>query len=154
MDLHMFVRDHAHAYIVRPSTLGSPQSLRPSSIMGTIITQQKGLTDIYYLCSPSPLHRVAPSSSQKIGASLLIYLHIYICCKWKIKKENKNKTNNNNNSKQQVVETFCGYFLKTYQNQSANASKRKNNSKKIKKYRQETHRQKYVETFCADPSQK
>ena len=100
--------------------------------MGTIITQQKGLTDIYYLCSPSPLHRVAPSSSQKIGASLLIYLHIYICCKWKIKKENKNKTNNNNNSKQQVVETFCGYFLKTYQNQSANANKRKNNSKKIK----------------------
>ena len=99
----MFVRDHAHAYIVRrtvilymeippiPSTLGSPQSLRPSSIVGTIITQQKGLTDIYYLCSPSPLHRVAPSSSQKIGASLLIYLHIYICCKWKITKK-KTKT--------------------------------------------------------------
>ena len=49
------------------------------------------------------------------------------------RKENKNKTNNNNNSKQQVVETFCGYFLKTYQNQTANANKRKNNSKKIKK---------------------
>ena len=130
-----------------PSTLGSPQSLRPSSIIGAIVTEQKGLTDIYIICAALPAAQggtLLPAKNRCLPFDMFTYIHLQM----ENKKENKNKTNNDNHSKQQVVETFCGYLQKSYQNQTANANKRK---KQVKKYRQETHRQKYVETFCAGP---
>ena len=144
MDLHMFVRDHAHAYIVRrtvilymeiPPTLHSGLTAVPSSKFhhGHNHHPTKGFD--WYILSVQPL----PAAQ---GGTLLlaknrclpfdIFTYIHLLQMENNKKENKNKTNNNNNSKQQVVETFCGYFLKTYQNQTANANKRKNNSKKSK----------------------
>ena len=113
-----------------PSTLGSPQSLRPSSIIGAIVTEQKGLTDIYIICAALPAAQggtLLPAKNRCLPFDMFTYIHLQM----ENKKENKNKTNNDNHSKQQVVETFCGYLQKSYQNQTANANKRKKQVKKI-----------------------
>ena len=76
---------------------------------------------VYYLCSPSPLHRVVPSSPQKIGTSrFYIYILIYTLCL--VVKKVTQKTNNTENIEKNTIEKTQPKKLRAVLNNTENYS--------------------------------